>query len=177
MKRHEVVSPEYCRILNRMHIRCRWGADGHTHARPVMEMIYMHGYATVLDYGCGQGMLKKTLHRRARHLYIAEYDPGIPDKKHMPHPADLVVCTDVLEHIEPEKLNAVLSHLRELAEKALYIVISLRPARKILPDGRNAHLIVQNAEWWYKKLHAFFPHAEITELSRRSDEITVSIIR
>jgi hypothetical protein len=31
-------------------------------------------------------------------------------------------------------------------------VIATRPAKKHLPDGRNAHLIVQDSDWWLGQL-------------------------
>jgi hypothetical protein len=66
----------------------------------------------------------------------------------------MVVCTDVLEHIEPEHLDAVLRHVCSLAKKAVFLQIATRPAKKCLPDGRNAHLTVQSAEWWLAKIPA-----------------------
>jgi hypothetical protein len=35
-------------------------------------------------------------------------------------------------------------------------VISLVPAKKTLPDGRNAHLILQTPDWWRDKLSSYF---------------------
>ena len=36
------------------------------------------------------------------------------------------------------------------------LVISLVPAKKTLPDGRNAHLILQTPDWWRDKLSSYF---------------------
>jgi hypothetical protein len=83
---------------------------------------------------------------------VRNYDPGIPADSALPAPADLVVCTDVLEHIEPEHLDAVLAHIFRLAQRAVFLQIALFPAKKTLPDGRNAHLIVQPANWWLDKI-------------------------
>jgi len=52
-----------------------------------------------------------------------------------------------LEHVEPDRLGNVLDHIRRLSGKGCYIVIATRPAAAILPDGRNAHLIVKDADW------------------------------
>ena len=35
------------------------------------------------------------------------------------------------------------------ADKFAFFAISTRPAKKTLPDGRNAHLTVQSPDWWY----------------------------
>jgi hypothetical protein len=37
-----------------------------------------------------------------------------------------------------------------------YIVIATRPAKNILPDGRNPHLIIEGKEWWREKLSKYF---------------------
>ena len=59
---------------------------------------------------------------------------------------------DVLEHIEPECLDAVLDHMARLTQKAILLTVTTIPAAKNLADGRNAHLIVEPPEWWIPKL-------------------------
>ena len=51
-----------------------------------------------------------------------------------------MICTDVLEHIEPDCLQAVLGHLRQVSREYTFVNISTRAAVKSLHDGRNAHL-------------------------------------
>ena len=63
----------------------------------------------------------------------------------------MVVCIYVLEHIEPECLEDVLDHLESLTEQVLFATVHTGPAGKILPDGRNAHLIQKPSEWWLPK--------------------------
>ena len=67
-------------------------------------------------------------------------------------PAELVICTDVLEHIEPELIDNVLKHIESLTLKTAYLIIDTLPAQKNLPDGRNAHLIIENQDWWTNKI-------------------------
>jgi hypothetical protein len=69
-----------------------------------------------------------------------------------PSPAQMVCCIDVLEHIEPDKLEDVLDHLEELTEEILFCTVTTAPARKTLSDGRNAHLIVKPMSWWLPKI-------------------------
>ncbi len=83
---------------------------------------------------------------------VREYDPGIIGKDALPKPADLVIATDVLEHIEPELLGNVLEHIRSLARLGVFLNIATSPAREILPDGRNAHLIIRPPAWWREEL-------------------------
>ena len=106
------------------------------------------GAESAVDYGCGKGLLKKNLR-----IACTNYDPAVPEFSALPHPADLVVCTDVLEHIEPERLDSVLTHLRQLGRKGLYAVIATRPdSSKLLADGTNPHKIIKTARWWHDRL-------------------------
>jgi hypothetical protein len=48
-----------------------------------------------------------------------------------------------------------LRHIFLLARRGAYLVIATRPARELLPDGRNAHLIIQPPEWWVEQLKKY----------------------
>ena len=67
-----------------------------------------------------------------------------------------MICTDVLEHVEPEYLSAVLADLKRCVLKVGYFVIATGPSEKFYADGRNAHLTQQPAPWWIARLEAFF---------------------
>jgi hypothetical protein len=108
-----------------------------------------------------------------------EYDPAIPGKDTLPSFADLVVSTDVLEHIEPDRLDSVLGHLRMLARKAVFVVVSLKDSNKILADGRNAHLIIRPSKWWLKRfVQVGFTVKRAPSVARKkkSHELTVVLI-
>lgn len=132
----------------------QYGAGGEKWAPYIAKMVNEEGFYSVLDYGCGKGDLGRAL--KAAGIEIAEYDPAIPGKDKTPEPAELVVCTDVLEHIEPVHLNAFLRELRRLTKRRLFFNVATRPAAKTLPDGRNAHLIVKPADWWREKISKEF---------------------
>jgi cytochrome oxidase Cu insertion factor (SCO1/SenC/PrrC family) len=63
-----------------------------------------------------------------------------------------VVCTDVLEHIELDRLRAVMNHIQGLARKVILLSVALDPANKTLSDGRNAHLIQKPPAWWEARI-------------------------
>lgn len=86
----------------------------------------------------------------------------------MPKPCDLVVCTYVLEHVEPEKVPTVLDHIYRLTGKVAYFCISKREAREILPDGRNAHLSIHDSAWWFDSL-------KCAGFARESMEVLVDV--
>lgn len=152
--RDDFISPAYRTLLAAQHKGKKWGADGAKHAAAAEAYYRELGGTTFLDYGCGEGMLKKALAAIEVPIKVQEYDPGMDGKDGLPKPCDLVVCTDVLEHVEPEKLPAVLDHLFRISGMGAYLVIATRPANAILGDGRNAHLIVEPAAWWIDKIRA-----------------------
>jgi hypothetical protein len=145
--RAALISLPYLQTQMALHASPRgYGGRGDRWASTVVGIAEQYGCGSVLDYGCGQGSLAKALNGSS--FIVREYDPAIPGKDGHPSFADLVVCTDVLEHIEPSKLDTVLRHLRVLARTAVFLVVSTRRANKTLPDGSNAHLIIENDVWW-----------------------------
>jgi hypothetical protein len=146
----KLLSPEYREQLQFMHLCAErnWGSSGHAWAGRVKALAHHVQARSILDYGSGAGTLKPLLFG----FNVSEYDPGIPGKDNPPEPADLIVCTDVMEHIEPECLESVIAHIHQLTKRAAFFVIATREAHAILPDGRNAHLIVRRGKWWIKML-------------------------
>ena len=132
-----------------------YGERGYKHLDDILHILRREGCETALDYGCGKATLAKRA-KRVCAIPFANYDPAIPEYAAAPGPADLVVCTDVLEHVEPLCLYDVLTHLQELALKAVYLQIATRPALRLLSDGRNAHLLVRNHYFWFDNLRQFF---------------------
>lgn len=148
-----LYSAKYAEMLKEMHASKEgWGGSGRRQAVTVLKYAENIKTPRILDYGCGQGTLKKALQVLGCKLDIMEYDPGVRGKEKLPKPSELVVCTDVLEHIEPDKLDAVLKHIYNLTKKSAYFLVATRPAGRQLPDGRNAHLIVQPPSYWVSKL-------------------------
>lgn len=147
----DLISPAYVEMQKVLHAAPQgYGGRGRKWAPTVLWLLKWLDAHSVLDYGCGQGSLGDTL--RAAGVACRDYDPAIPGKDGRPGFADLVVCTDVLEHVEPDRLTAVLNHLQLLARKAIFLVVNLRESNKTLTDGRNAHLIIKPAPWWEAKI-------------------------
>jgi hypothetical protein len=120
----------------------------------IARLCQNNGIGSVLDYGCGKGTLAPVL--KAIGLDVAEYDPAIPGKDGEPCKAGLVVCVDVMEHVEPNCVDDVLQHIAGLAKSLAYFMIDNGPANKTLPDGRNAHLTVKGQAWWRERLSKYF---------------------
>lgn len=106
---------------------------------------------TILDFGCGVGNLIETLKQTYPEKIIKGFDPGNKNFEVFPEENfDLIISTDVLEHIEPEFLESTLKFL-STKSRFSYHLIALAPSSVTLPDGRNAHLILENHNWWRNK--------------------------
>lgn len=148
----EVISAEYTELNRKLHKEnLAYGVGGGKHADTVIKLADSLKTKSILDYGCGKSYLSKAIP-----FPIWEYDPAVQGKETAPRPADLVVCTDVLEHIEPDKLSAVLEDLKRVTKKLGYFVIHTGSSTKSLSDGRNAHLIQKDKQWWRPKLEKYF---------------------
>ncbi len=158
-----LITPEYAQLNRELHARGNYGVSGWKWATDVYSLARQSEAKTVLDYGSGQGGLFRTIRARFSEqpdglkaiplpFDCLEYDPAIEGKTEKPQHADLVVCGDVLEHVEPDCLYSVLDDIRSIARSAVFLVVATRLAQKTLSDGRNAHLIVERAEWWLPKI-------------------------
>lgn len=112
---------------------------------------------TLLDFGCGKSQAAE---RVAKKLGITHYlyDPAIPGRETLPvDKADIVMNTDVLEHLDESEVELLLSDVRGLTDHA-YFNIATAPASKVLASGENAHATVQPPEWWMARIAAHFSH-------------------
>lgn len=161
------ISDEYQKMNAQMHReRHDYGVGGKKHAQKVLQLAMERRCASILDYGCGKGTLADALPQ----LRITNYDPALPEFSKAPGPHELVVCTDVAEHVEPEYLEAWLDELARLTTKYLYLTVATRKAQKTLPDGRNAHLTVKDFRWWMPKIWARF---DVVSMEAEPGEFTV----
>ena len=159
VKPEDLLSSKYRALLQERYTRAGWGGGGYHHVDVVAEFAMQTLSTSILDYGCGRGTLAQALAVRLRDRGtpfaahdIREYDPGILGKDSLPTPADLVVATDVLEHIEPDKVDVTLKFIRSLAKQGAFFIIATVPAREILGDGSNAHRTIQPDDWWLDKI-------------------------
>ena len=154
-----LITEEYKKLNAELHSKeASYGASGHQSAGTVADIAHRLQTSDILDYGCGKGTL-----RAALGFPIHQYDPCIPEFSAPPEPADIVICGDVLEHIELNCLDAVLDDLQRVTKRAGVFVIANRPAKRTLSDGRNAHLIQQPLSWWQPKIEERFEIYRIKE--------------
>lgn len=168
-----LISEEYRELNRQLHqTNDAYGVSGHKWRQKVRELSSW-GRQPILDYGCGKASLAKSL---GPAYMVTNYDPAIEGLDTSPEPHPVVVAGDMLEHIEPDCLTAVLADLwRVTSNKALFVV-HLGPAKKTLPDGRNTHLIQKPPGWWQQTItDAGFRILE-TGLDRKDDPREVSFV-
>ena len=135
-----------------LHENPRYGVASIGYAPLVAALLKLGRCRTLSDYGAGKCNLKRALRlREGGPVAYHPYDPAFPEYGSA-EPGDLVTCIDVLEHIEPELLDAVLDELAGMTRKLALLTIHTGPAKKVLSDGRNAHLIQQPPSWWLNRL-------------------------
>ena len=134
----------------------------------LMSIIKQNKCKTLLDYGCGKAIpydkdrceevgLKNTVQELCNIESFDLYDPAyekyaeLPDKKY-----DVVVCTDVLEHIAEQDIDYVLTQILSRSNKIVFLNISCRPAVKHFKEGKfkgkNVHISVFDPSWWGHKI-------------------------
>ena len=140
-------------MQRKLHDNPHYGVASVSYAPLVADVMRQLGATELLDYGAGKGRLGQTLREHIQTpLKIHHYDPAVPLWSNPPEPCQLVVCIDVLEHIEPELLDNVLDDLKRVTLRHGIFTVHTEAALKLLPDGRNAHLIQRPPHWWLPRL-------------------------
>lgn len=161
MSQNELISPEWKALNEQLHQeRSDFGAGGWRWANAVHQLASEYGCFSILDYGCGKDTLAQMLP-----LDIRSYDPAIPKYAAEPQPADMLVCTDVLEHIEPHLLEEVLRHTARLTKTVALFVVGTRASDKAMKDRRNAHLIIEPMNWWLTQIERHWRVVESGDMS------------
>jgi hypothetical protein len=154
-----LITDDYRQQQETLHSGGLYGGMGETpYGDTVAQIINRLEVGHVLDYGCGSRLsLAKVLMGKVQHPFKYQaYDPCVPKYAAPPVPAELVVCLDVLEHIEEDCIDDVLDHLMSVTEAVGFFSIDTGPAVKSLPDGRNAHVLQRPPEWWLPRIMCRF---------------------
>lgn len=135
------------------------------HRQQIGKLIRRHDVKTLLDYGCGRGDPYKSPHKiwhewGLKRPDVQLYDPAFPERAHEPRPADMVICSDVLEHIPEDEVKDFIDKLAYLGRKVLWASVCCRPAKKCFPGTDiNLHVTVKPYDWWLAQLA--FAHLEV----------------
>ena len=159
---------DYAKIYSEMHEAHPKHFAGLTvrrHATAIAELVRRTSAKRLLDYGCGKGYqyLAHRVHETWGGLLPHCYDIGVRQLAARPVGYfDGVICTDVLEHIAPEDVEAVIadvvSFVRDTAEGneafVLFGVDCGPSVQKSLAGGRDIHLTQQPPAWWESRIRA-----------------------
>jgi hypothetical protein len=157
----ETISQSYKEIQRQLHQDENYGVVSIEMAPMVLSLAQNIGAKSISDYGAGKCNLRKRMKEISKFKFdYRPYDPVFPEYG-KPRAADLVCCLDVLEHIESDYLDNVISDLGRITRKAGLFTIHSGPAMKVLPDGRNAHLTQQPSSWWLPRLCNYFNIKEL----------------
>jgi hypothetical protein len=165
--RDSILSFAFCKSLpgrsetlaqyQEMHGRF-YGSSAHLYFDLIAREVLALDPKSILDFGCGRSDLVAHFWKDGARR-IAKHDAAIGIYQEMPEgPFDLVLCTDVMEHILMSDVDRVLAEIRAKSRRALF-TISMRPARAKLPDGRNAHVTLLTAGEWLRWIESVFGKA------------------
>ena len=158
-ERYYLLIEQYKKI----HLTKRYGANGDNKAKHIVPHVNFK-VNSVLDYGCGRSNLAGCVADELGAKKAYKYDPAIEEYQELlTEKVDLLVCTDVLEHIPEEDLGVVLQEMKSLTDKCFFS-ISTRKAFTVLPNGENAHAMVKDANWWAEKIDRVFGCVEMVRV-------------
>lgn len=148
-----LITEDYRAANAHLHATTNFGTTAPRFEKSIRHMAKLYGAASFVDYGSGGNRWMEKMFPQSP---VQSYDPCIEELADPAAPADMLVSCDVLEHIEPELLHNVLQDMKRCTGKCAFVTIATRPAKKTLPDGRNAHLIIQPADWWLPRMMGLF---------------------
>lgn len=128
---------------------------------------------TVLDYGCGKGILIKKLGEKYTNIKFYGYDPAIEGINKLElEKVDLIINTDVLEHIPEEEINNTIKEISKISQN-VFFGLHHALAYTTLANNENAHCTVKPVFWYYNLLMPYFKN--LTILSGRNEYISLAL--
>lgn len=150
--------PDYQTLVGQyreLHATRHYGASGSLYLKYLAPLVRDIDPASILDYGCGRSDLLAYFYADGRRR-LMRHDPAISEYRAMPdEPFDLVLCVDVMEHILMADVDRVLGEIRNKSQRAVF-VISTKPARARLPNGKNAHVTLLTKSEWLRWINDVF---------------------
>ncbi len=153
-----------------LHKRTRYGISSELRGNPqrIQREIDLVQAKAVLDFGCGQSNVSNLVNVD---IYD-KYDPAIPEFAMLPPRGakyDLVICTDVLEHILEANLNCLIETIQEFSPVGFY-GIAFTPAGNF-KDRTPFHVTLHPPEWWIEFLEDHYSKVQVVEYGGRGNKV------
>ena len=127
----------------------------------IWDIILRNKYKNILDYGCGKAQFHKLLFNNPKtpgapvNINLVPYDPAYePFNKKPEGKFEFVLCIDVMEHIQEDKIEEVLADIFTYGDK-VFFTISCYPATQTLLNVKNAHYKIKEPEWCKEKIKPY----------------------
>lgn len=121
---------------------------------PILDWIQQMELQTksLLDFGCGKGGTMRWLQGLYPKIAVTGWDIGTEVYRRRPRSQsfDGIYSIDCFEHIEQQDIPDAIENLRRISHQDTKWchIIDMTPAKKRLPDGRNAHVTLLSAPEW-----------------------------
>jgi uncharacterized Rossmann fold enzyme/SAM-dependent methyltransferase len=138
-------------------------APGEEAAEIFMRVVPRQTFHKVIDFGCGTGRGAMRLHKAGHPVVLVDFAYNCRDEaaqglpflladlsKSMPISGDIGFCTDVLEHIPPDQLDAVIRNIFSCVPRAFFQISLVSDVMGGL-IGHPLHLSVFPTAWWEQK--------------------------
>jgi len=170
--------PKYT-VEQKKYIKC-WELDEYRKCSPGENLIDAFWEAadpkpnaTVVDWGCGTGRAGYKLYEKGLDVTLVDFAFNCLDKdikkaaknndrlrfiehdinKRIELPSTYGICTDVLEHIPEEEIDAVLDTILENSKHVFFQISTVHDAFGHHPEiDETLHVTVKPYQWWLKKL-------------------------
>jgi hypothetical protein len=139
----------------------------------IKRIIKDNGIKTVLDYGCGdtdhrwncdvKGLnvrgepvsLKEWLH--IKEVYLYEPSRNVDERRKV----DMVISSDVLEHVHITDLPNVIRDMADNADKMLVAQVACYQTTTEFSNGEDVHITIREPNWWsgvFETIMLDYPH-------------------
>lgn len=154
-----MTKEDYAQLYKKLHDDNKNYGAGATAILPALRHVV--GFLkpkSILDYGCGKGGLVRALQREYPDIKIRGYDPSVEQFNIFPtgETFDLVVNTDVLEHVPESYLKDTVAKIASLS-KNVFFHLHHAKAVAVLSNGENAHCTIWTPQQYYTLFKEFFP--------------------
>lgn len=143
--------------------------DYHSHspgerlAKVFLKQVPWDKGDTLIDLGCGTARASREFVKAGLQVYLLDHVNAVDPSIHLPFieanlwdmpiltPFDWFYCCDVMEHIPPEKIDAVLDNVWAIGKRGGFFQIAMFEDNRW---GEVLHLTIESSGWWAAKLAA-----------------------